>query len=138
MPKKDTSSAVLGMLSSAGAQTRRPTAAPTPPETPPVVRAPESAAAPEPMARTVEPQPEPVPSGSVSALPSSRKSASTVEEPAPRTLRLRADTATALRAAWLEAKRDDVLLTAQDFASSLMEDALARHHRRRTAAAASQ
>jgi hypothetical protein len=48
---------------------------------------------------------------------------------------LRPATAAALRAAWLEAKRDDVLLTAQDFASNLVEDALARHQRRRTASA---
>jgi hypothetical protein len=142
MPKKDTASAVLGMLSSAGAQTRRPAAAPTPSEAPAVERAREPTAAPEPIAPTVEPAPEPAPasapSASVSTLPSNRKPASTAEEPAPRTLRLRPDTATALRTAWLEAKRDDVLLTAQDFASSLMEDALARHHRRRAAAAASQ
>jgi hypothetical protein len=52
---------------------------------------------------------------------------------APRTLRLRPDTASRLRAAWLEAKRDDVLLTAQDFASELVDDALVRHRRRRAA-----
>jgi hypothetical protein len=51
-------------------------------------------------------------------------------EPAPRTLRLRADTATQLRNAWLEAKRDDVLLSLQDFASPLIEEALATRRRR--------
>ena len=49
---------------------------------------------------------------------------------APRTLRLRSETAARLRTAWLEAKRDDVLLTAQDFASDLVEEALARQRRR--------
>ena len=50
---------------------------------------------------------------------------------APRTLRLRPEAAGHLRAAWLEAKRDDVLLTAQDFASDLVEEALASRQRRR-------
>jgi len=44
----------------------------------------------------------------------------------PRTLRLRVSTAAALRDAWLEAKRDDVLLSHQDFASNLIDDALGR------------
>lgn len=47
---------------------------------------------------------------------------------APRTWRLRPNTAAQLREAWLEAKREDVLLTAQDFASALVDEALA--HRR--------
>jgi hypothetical protein len=46
---------------------------------------------------------------------------------------LRPKTATQLRAAWLEAKRDDVLLTAQDFASNLVEEALGTRQRRRRA-----
>jgi len=46
----------------------------------------------------------------------------------PRTLRLRASTAAVVRDAWLEAKRDDVLLSHQDFASDLLDAALA--HRR--------
>jgi len=49
-------------------------------------------------------------------------------------MRLRPETAARLRAAWLEAKRNDVLLTAQDFASSLVEDALASRRRARRAA----
>jgi hypothetical protein len=49
---------------------------------------------------------------------------------APRTMRLRAVSASRLRAAWLEAKRDDVLLTAQDFASNLVDEALAARRRR--------
>lgn len=44
----------------------------------------------------------------------------------PRTLRLRASTAAAVRDAWLEAKRDDVLLSHQDFASDLLDAALTR------------
>ena len=47
-------------------------------------------------------------------------------------MRLRVETAHQLRAAWLEAKRDDVLLTAQDFASDLVDEALATRSRRRT------
>ena len=113
MPKKDTSAAVLGMLSSAGAQTR-----PAPAEPPP---APESVtAAPAPV---VQP-----PAASVRTLPPPARPAPAIHK-APRTLRLREDTASRLRAAWLEAKRDDVLLTAQDFASNLVEDALRRQRR---------
>jgi hypothetical protein len=133
MPKKDAASAVLGMLSTAGAQTRPPMA-PLPPE--PVVNAePEvapapTAAAPETAAPT--PAPAPAAAASVSRLPGALPQHS-AKDAAPRTLRLRPDTASRLRAAWLEAKRDDVLLTAQDFASELVEEALVRHGRRRAA-----
>ena len=122
VPKKDTASVVLGMLSSAGAQTR-PSIAPTD----------------EPAALPPGEQPAPTQvttvsadetQGSVSSLPTARTEKTPAEE-APRTLRLRAKTAVRLRNAWLEAKRDDVLLTAQDFASDLVEEALARHRRRR-------
>jgi hypothetical protein len=117
MPKKDTAAAVLGMLSTAGAQTRR---------------APEGAgdaeqSSPPPTVTVTESS-----HASVSALPPARRAAAAIEVKAPRTLRLRSTTAEQLRQAWLHAKRDDVLLTAQDFASDLVEDALAR--RRRTAA----
>ena len=124
MPKKDTASAVIGMLSTVGAQTRAALPEPPAPEvTPPPAPEPdvpvaEAAVAPEPAA------------ASVSTLPSSAKRRG-ADDAAPRTLRLRPDTAARLRAAWLEAKRDDVLLTAQDFASDLVEDALTRHRRRR-------
>jgi hypothetical protein len=126
MPKKDTATAVLGMLSTAGAQTRAPLPEPPAPEvTPPPAPEPDVAVAEAPVA------PEP-PAASVSTLPSSAKRRSAAgDDAAPRTLRLRPDTAARLRAAWLEAKRDDVLLTAQDFASGLVEDALVRHRRRR-------
>jgi hypothetical protein len=69
----------------------------------------------------------------VSASPQPRHDDADTPGTAPRTLRLRAETAARLRAAWLEAKRDDVLLTAQDFASTLVDEALARHRRRRAA-----
>jgi hypothetical protein len=116
MPKKDTASAVLGMLSSAGAQTRRPLESSASPI--------EIAAAPT-VTVTEEAQ------ASVSALPTAAPAApATVTAPeAPRTLRLRSATALRLREAWLEAKRDDVLLTAQDFASDLVEEALRRRIR---------
>jgi hypothetical protein len=124
------------MLSTAGAQTRPQIAAPTSPE-PSATPAPE-APAPEPHAPSATAAvAEPVPSGTVSPLPTVHADQRKAEDSAPRTLRLRPDTAARLRAAWLEAKRDDVLLTAQDFASDLVEDALARHRRRRAAAASS-
>jgi hypothetical protein len=119
MPKKDTASAVLGMLSSAGAETR-PAATPEP------------MPAAETVSARVEPPVDTRPSASVSTLPPAPVPAKAVDT-APRTLRLRSETAQRLRDAWLEAKRDDVLLTAQDFASDLVEDALARRRRQRTA-----
>ena len=118
MPKKDVSSAVLGMLSTAGSQTRRPTMVADEPPEPPRTEAMVSD-----QPATVEESHRPV-----TQLPPARPEGAT--EAAPRTLRLRADTASRLRAAWLQAKRDDVLLTAQDFASNLVEDALARRRRR--------
>lgn len=118
MPKKDVSSAVLGMLSTAGSQTRRPTmVADEPPEEPRT----EAMVSDQPA--TVEDRQRPV-----TQLPPVRTE--TAKEAAPRTLRLRPDTASRLREAWLQAKRDDVLLTAQDFASNLVDDALARRRRR--------
>jgi hypothetical protein len=132
MPKKDTASAVLGMLSTAGAQTRPSVAAPPPYEPASAeadVASPPAATAPEPAAAT----PAPAATASVSRLPAAPPEQRRAEDAAPRTLRLRSDTASRLRAAWLEAKRDDVLLTAQDFASELVEDALVRHRRRRAA-----
>jgi hypothetical protein len=136
MPKKDTSAAVLGMLSSAGAQTRAPRPEPPAPPAPAVSPAPElnetstpvEPSAPEPAA--VAPSPAEPAAATVSTLPTAKQRGSS-DDAAPRTLRLRPDTATRLRSAWLEAKRDDVLLTAQDFASDLVEDALMRHRRRR-------
>ena len=126
MPKKDTASAVLGMLSTVGAQTRvaaaaEPTAPVNTPE--PVTAVPELAIA-EPLTGTEH-------AASISTLPPAAAPAKAQEDPAPRTIRLRAETARQLRAAWLEAKRDDVLLQSQDFASTLVEEALNRRHRSR-------
>ena len=114
MPKKDTAAAVIGMLSTAGAQTRA-----TPDATQPGEK---TAAAPT-VTVTQEAQ------GPISPLPTPPPAAAATAE-APRTLRLRPATAHRLRQAWLEAKRDDVLLTAQDFASGLVEEALAKRRRR--------
>jgi hypothetical protein len=115
MPKKDTAAAVLGMLSTAGAQTRQTPQAGAP--------APDAAA---PPSVTVTEQP-PAP---VSTLPAPARPMTATAPGAPRTLRLRPATAARVRQAWLEAKRDDVLLTAQDFASDLVEEALTRRRRR--------
>lgn len=124
MPKKDTAATVAAMLSSAGAQTRRTperaesvTSVAVAPVAPPAasVTVTESATATVSTLPTpVAPAPAPVP----------------VPE-APRTLRLQPATARRLRDAWLEAKRDDVLLTAQDFASELLDEALTRRGRSR-------
>lgn len=114
MPKKDTAAAVLGMLSTAGAQTRIPAEQPAP------VR--ETAAAPTVTVTEMS-------QGSVSSLPTAPQPIPADAPKTPRTLRLRSTTAQRLRQAWLEAKRDDVLLTAQDFASDLVEDALRRRRR---------
>jgi hypothetical protein len=115
MPKKDTAEAVLGMLSIAGAQTRRLPEATEPAAeigAPPAVTVTEDAPA------------------SVSALPASTRSTTVTTSEPPRTLRLRSATAERVRRAWVEAKRDDVFLTAQDFASDLLDEALARRRRR--------
>lgn len=129
MPKKDTASAVLGMLSSAGSQTRPVGESPAEP----AGAAPAEQAPVTPAAAQVADPPAPA-HASVSSLPTPR---SETQKPAPLTLRLRPGTAQAVRSAWLEAKRDDVLLTAQDFASTLIEEALANRRRRehRTTAA---
>jgi hypothetical protein len=114
MPKKDAASAVVGMLSAVGEQTRRPLEA-----APPVK---ETVPAP-PVTVTEDPH------ASVSPLPTAPPPAAPAIAPepkTPRTLRLRSTTAQRLRDAWLEAKRDDVLLTAQDFASDLVDEALRR------------
>src|ERR1700730_2101810 len=125
MPK-DTSDVVRGMLSSAGAATR-PAQQPRADENPPLPApaAPARRRPPPPAdARDAMP-PAPAPDAPPAALDAGA---------APRTMRLRPETAARLRAAWLEAKRNDVLLTAQDFASSLVEDALASRRRARRAA----
>ncbi|WP_157681572.1 hypothetical protein [Mycobacterium sp. JS623] len=113
MPKKDTATAVLSMLSTAGAQTRRAEESAQRGEEPPFT----------PTVTVTEP-----PQASVSPLYTAPQPlpADTASPKAPRTLRLRPGAASRVRDAWLAAKRDDVLLTAQDFASDLVEEALAR------------
>ena len=145
MPKEDVNESVLGMLSTAGSNTRpvRPVIE-EPGEVEPPAPAPveEHLAAQEPAAEPAaeaapEPQPEAKPAPEAEA-PKQRLVPPTelpsAHPPAPRTLRLRPSTAQALRDAWLEAKRDDVLLTAQDFASDLLEDMLKRRRRQTRAA----
>jgi hypothetical protein len=122
MPK-DTSSVVLGMLSDAGSRTR------------PALASVETSAPGQPPAGAAPPPPAPAPATTATAAP---KPETTTQEPgdagsaAPRTLRLRPDTAARLREAWITAKRNDVLLTAQDFASDLVDHALKTQRRSRT------
>lgn len=124
---KNVSDVVMGMLSDVGSATR----AAGEPERQPVAEPRQARAAlvsrrPAPVPRAAAPVPP--------AEPASPPPPAESEAPgAPRTLRLRPETATQLRAAWLEAKRDDVLLTAQDFASNLVEEALVSRQRRRRA-----
>ncbi|AYE99278.1 hypothetical protein C0J29_30340 (plasmid) [Mycobacterium paragordonae] len=124
---KNVSDVVMGMLSDVGSATRAAGEA----ERQPAAEPHQSRAAlvsrrPAPVPRAAAPVPP--------AEPASPPPPAESEVPgAPRTLRLRPETATQLRAAWLEAKRDDVLLTAQDFASNLVEEALVSRQRRRRA-----
>jgi hypothetical protein len=125
---KNVSDVVMGMLSDAGSATRAaaPVGAPpadlaAPPQSDP-------APPPDPAARVAS-------AGAAPTAPASAErpaSAAVDTAEAPRTLRLRREAATRLRASWLEAKRDDVLLTAQDFASDLVLEALVSRRRRRT------
>jgi hypothetical protein len=117
MPKKDTAAAVLGMLSTAGAQTRLAADGSEQVE--------HASAAPS--VTVTEDAP-----ASVTTLPAPAFPVAAPAVEAPRTLRLRPATAQRVRQAWLEAKRDDVLLTAQDFASDLVDEALVRRRRSRT------
>jgi|ERR1700744_2834743 len=122
MPK-NVSDVVMGMLSDAGSATR--TTAHTTQQQPGL---------PEPHVSLPKPRPESV--AASPAKPPAAAPASTAEAyGAPRTLRLRPEAAARLRAAWLDAKRDDVLLTAQDFASDLVVEALVSRRRRRTTSA---
>lgn len=127
MPKKDTATAVLGMLSNVGAQTRP---APTV-EIPALPAATDEAPAPTGQVADTRP------SATVTTLPPTPPAPTPHGPPAPRTIRLRADSARELRAAWLVAKRDDVLLQSQDFASTLIEEALAARRRKARTASSS-
>lgn len=120
MARKNVADTVQNMLSVTGAETRPVQAAPAP--------LPEDRPQSMPAAQIAAPTP---PAPTIVAPPAEEPSAPAAQAPAtPRTLRLRTDTAAALRAAWLEAKRDDVLLTYQDFASTLLDDAIASRRRR--------
>jgi hypothetical protein len=123
---KKVSDVVMGMLSDAGSATRAPAQIGAPPADPPPPARPAPDSQPAPAIRDTIPA-----AASVAAAPAARPAAVTVDPEAPRTLRLRPEAATRLRAAWLEAKRDDVLLTAQDFASDLVLEALVSRRRRR-------
>lgn len=138
---KKVSDVVMGMLSDAGSATRAPSAIAAPAYEPPA--APEPDPTPPPAAVAVH---VPAATGAPAAVftaepPAAELEAGYSNQPptaaddnprAPRTLRLRAEAATGLRSAWLEAKRDDVLLTAQDFASDLLMEALVSRRQRRT------
>jgi hypothetical protein len=132
--KKDPSAAVLGMLSTVGSKTRpslhhtaaqqaTPAADPSPDTATANDAVPVAGSTGTPLASHA-PAPGPV------SAPPAPPLADEGADAAPRTLRLRARTAAKLRAAWVEAKRDDVFLTAQDFASNLIEEALAARNRR--------
>jgi hypothetical protein len=124
---KNVSDVVMGMLSDAGSATRAP-ATIAPPAQAPTAPAPEPAP-PAPVAVREVPA---VAAAPAAKTPDQPLAAAVDTGEAPRTLRLRPEAATRLRSAWLEAKRDDVLLTAQDFASDLVMEALVSRRRRRT------
>ncbi|WP_152981342.1 hypothetical protein [Mycobacterium intracellulare] len=121
---KNVQDVVMGMLSTAGSSTRPPQ------ETTPELAAPRRRSAAldtgasgadggsPPVAPAPAPPPPPAQSGDVAEV--------------PRTLRLRPKTASLLREAWVQAKHEDVFLTAQDFASNLLEEALMSRRRRRS------
>lgn len=155
MPKKDINQAVLGMLSSAGSATRpvrapraeqeMPAADPVPAPAPTMGKEhPALATGDEVPTADSQPAPEPQPElesaepvGQVEpprALSTPRSQISHTAE-VPRTLRLRPAAAQALREAWIEAKHEDVMLTAQDFASELIEEMLKIRRRRESRAA---
>lgn len=136
---KNVADVVVGMLSDVGSATRPPTreantGAPTSstqgtsPARPPASLSSELSDAPRPPVH--QPDARNVASSSATAAPNASRSDGPREVVAPRTLRLRPQTASELREAWLSAKREDVLLTAQDFASDLVEEALRLRRRR--------
>jgi hypothetical protein len=128
---KNVSDVVMGMLSDAGSATRVP-----PPSAAPYVAPqaePPTPAPPDPTPQSTPALRDALPAAVPAAVSAERATATAVDtSEAPRTLRLRPEAATRLRASWLEAKRDDVLLTAQDFASDLVLEALVSRRRRRT------
>ena len=127
---KNVQDVVKGMLSTAGSATRPPQETTPDPVSPP----PSSPPASPPVATSVN-DPEPAPATNTPA-PRPRATKTAESPRAPRTLRLRPKTASLLREAWVEAKHEDVFLTAQDFASNLLEDALVSRRRRRASRSA--
>lgn len=124
MVKKDTSSAVLSMLSERGASFR-PSG--TAPHALPGHDDPESSgpsAAEEADRLPVVAQQAPPATARRARKQAGAASAPDPAENAPRTLRLGQPMANALREAWLEAKREDVLLTYQDFADQVVRAGL--------------
>ncbi|MGD9697297.1 MAG: hypothetical protein AB7V42_16745 [Thermoleophilia bacterium] len=123
MARKDTAATVLGMLSTTGASTKPPAGL----AEPSAARA-EQPAEPSADVEAAAGKPEPAVSTSATRPAAPRRRTAPPPEPnvpaVPRTLRLRASTAAALRDAWLDAKRNDVLLSHQDFASDLLDAAL--------------
>ncbi len=162
MPKKDTASAILGMLSSTGAHTRpagqpaqegaqhaRPVDAgehvggeaggedtkavsgTDDPVTPADPRVDEQANAATEASTDADPQWEAASSGGGDASDSGEQPKNVRMLPvsggaqkAPLTVRLTPEAAQILREAWLDAKRDDVLLSATDFASAVVLSSL--------------
>lgn len=155
MPKKDTASAILGMLSNTGAHTRPPaepekkTYEPAaahrdggdltqavPPVDDPVGHPAEEAVTDAANAASAAPHPQPEmpadPEAEPDQTPDANPQPKNVRilpvaggvQKAPLTVRLTPEAAQALREAWLDAKRDDVLLSATDFASALVLSSL--------------
>jgi hypothetical protein len=138
---KKVSDVVMGMLSDAGSATRAPSLIAPPSFEPPAASQPDPTPQPAAVAVHVPAATEaaaavftaPAPAAVLeAAAPDQPTTAADDNSQAPRTLRLRPEAASGLRSAWLEAKRDDVLLTAQDFASDLVMEALVSRRRRRT------
>lgn len=94
----------------------------------PVEEAPEESptpSVPEPVAATVQAPPATTARRARKQQPKAVQKLDPAEN-APRTLRLSQPMANALREAWLDAKRDDVLLTYQDFADQVVRTGLRR------------
>lgn len=129
-----TVAALLAKAPSPPARIQQPSgiAAESPTSKPEPERAADPEQTPETAAASVAPA---IPAARPAAQRRSRKLADPASSPAaeskaPPTLRLAQPTAEALRAAWLQDKRDRVLLTYQDFASEVITAGLrqARQH----------
>lgn len=124
MARKDANAAVLGMLSTSGSQYRPRPDAPSAPEAAP---APEQA----PATAPTDPQRDESNDRGRRARRAAGGATTTTETArAPRTIRLSQQMADRLRDAWLAAKKDDVLLTLQDFADDILDQGLDADGRR--------